>query len=161
LASRVDDAWLESNRLQLPQGMSHLTDAMTELLRETLTRKRKPINVISGRSRYHYPALYYIVSTCSSDSDGDWSNCPMEDRDLQAFLLPIRNRYQGKCLSNRKFIAYHVATLKDVEDVTGLRFFPRMSIDDRLEILGWTTQQSRLVLDPTRYAGKQFNELWM
>ena len=133
--------------------MSPLIKTMTELLDEA-SEVHGPLNVISGPTRHHSPALFYIITACKLNSNGvgDWNltNCPIQHRELQAFLLPILHRKYQKCVSERDFIAFNVATLKDIEQVTNLIFFPDLTIEDKLRLLARTTLDSFLVIDPTR-----------
>lgn len=133
--------------------MSSVIQTMTQMLVEAATIHGS-LNVISGPTRHHSAALFYIITACSpnSSTDGSWNftTCPIEHRDLQAFLLPVRPTKYHNCFSDQDFIAFNVATLKDVELVTDFIFFPDLPIEDKLSLLTKTTLESKLVLDPTR-----------
>ena len=83
-------------------------------------------------------------------------SCPIEGLDVQAFLLPLRSRFNGACVGERDAVALHVATLRDVERVTGLRFFPHLSADAKLQLLTRTSLDSRLVVEPARSTADQW-----
>lgn len=115
---------------------------------------RGPLHVISGPTRHHLASIFFVVTSCKTNSTvGEWNltTCPVDHRDLQAFLLPVRQwKYQHSCISDRDFIAYNVATLKDVERITNFQFFPDLPMEDKLNLLSRTTLDSTLVVDPTR-----------
>ncbi|XP_032780225.2 ectonucleotide pyrophosphatase/phosphodiesterase family member 3 [Daphnia magna] len=153
-ATQKVDAWLDTNLLEVPSSISHFLETMTDMLAEA-SISRGPLNVISGPTRHRPASIFYVVTACKVDvTVGEWNHttCPAEYRDLQAFLLPIGGwKYQGACTSDRNFIAYNVASLIDVEQVTGFQFFPDLPLEDKLSLLARTTLDSALVLDPTRY----------
>lgn len=113
-----------------------------------------PLHVISGPTRHHPASVFFVVTACkTNNNDGEWNltTCPVEHRDLQAFLLPVHQwKYQNSCISDRDFIAYNVATLKDVERVADFQFFPDLPLEDKLSLLSRTTLDSKLIIDPTR-----------
>lgn len=152
-ASREEDVWLDSNLLEIPAEMSGVIQTMTQMLADAAAI-RGTLNVISGPTRHHPAAQFYVVTACRSNTtvENSWnvSSCPAEDNDLQAFLLPIRQWKYQTCNSDRDFIANNVATLKDVEKVTDFVFFPDLPIEERLNLLVRTTLDSKLVVDPTR-----------
>lgn len=133
--------------------MSTIIETMIQMLNEA-SRTHGPLNVVSGPTRRHSPAVFYVVTACkwNSSTEGNWNltTCPIEYRDLQAFILPIQSLKYQNCISERDFIAFNVATLKDVEKVTDLIFFPDLPIEDKLNLLAKTTLGSNLLVDPTR-----------
>lgn len=132
--------------------MSPVIKTMVQMLDEASV-SRGPLNVISGPTRHHSPALFYVVTACKvNDTAGEWNltSCPVKHREIQAFLLPIRHWKYQTCVSERDFIAFNVATLKDVEQVTDLVFFPDLPTEEKLILLARTTLDSALVIDPTR-----------
>jgi len=147
------DAWLDTNLLEVPSGIAHFLTAMIQMLSEASV-SRGPLHVISGPARHHSASVFFVVTACKINStSGEWNltTCPVEHRDLQAFLLPVRQwKYQNSCISDRDFIAYNVATLKDVERVTDFQFFPDLPMEDKLNLLARTTLDSTLITDPTR-----------
>lgn len=151
-ATRREDAWLETNMLALPLHMTSLVKTMMHLLAEAVAVHGE-INVISGPTRHHSPALFYVVTACIERNDTaefNQTKCPVEKLELQAFLLPLRQRLNQACVVNEDFIAFNVATLKDVERVTDLRFFSSLSLKDKRSLLIRTTLDSKLVVNPAR-----------
>ena len=156
----ASDAWLETNAVQMTPAAAHLRHAMVQLLAETWTRVG-PIYVISGVVRSPpYPSMFYVVIRCTDEpqeaqeetADHPLARCATADAlDVQSFLLPTAPRWNAGCINDRRFIAYHVASLNDVERVTGLHLFPRLSSEAKVELLTRTTLASRLVVDPTRF----------
>ena len=150
-ASRELDAWLDTNLLEIPSHMPDLLKTMSKLLAKA-SRKHGRINVISGPTRHNLPAIFYVISAClnndNNDTQSNFTDCPVESRDLQAFLLPLRQRLNADCVRNEEFIAFNVATLKDIERVTDLHFFPNLPMEEKLNLLIRTTLESRLVVDP-------------
>lgn len=147
------DAWLDTNLLEVPSGIAQFIQTMTKMVSEASV-SRGPLHVISGPTRHHLASIFFVVTSCKTNSTvGEWNltTCPVDHRDLQAFLLPVRQwKYQHSCISDRDFIAYNVATLKDVERITNFQFFPDLPMEDKLNLLSRTTLDSTLVVDPTR-----------
>jgi len=129
--------------------MTPVIKTMTLLLMKA-SANHKNLNIISGPTRHHSPALFYVVSTCLESERNSTDTCPIEFRELQAFLLPIRQRLNGACLSNEDFIALNVASLKDVERLTDLKFFPNLSIEEKTDLLTRTVADSKLVVQAAR-----------
>lgn len=152
-ATQEGDAWLDTNLLEVPSKISQLITAMNEILAEA-TETGAPLHVISGPTRHSPAALFYVVTACNINATitGEWNitTCPIENRDLQAFILPVEQPVYQTCISDREYIAFNVATLKDVEDVTEFYFFPDLPIEDKLNLVTRTTLDSRLLIDPSR-----------
>lgn len=134
--------------------MSSVIHTMTRMLADAAS-VRGTLNVISGPTHRSPAAIFYVVTACHFNDTADENNwnltsCPAEFKDIQSFLLPIRQWKYQKCISDRDFIAYNVATLKDIEDLTDLVFFPDLPIEERLNLLTRTTLDSNLVINPTR-----------
>lgn len=144
---------MDTNLLEVPSGMSTVIETMIQMLNEAAAI-HGPLNVVSGPTRHHSPAVFYVITTCklNSSTDGNWNltTCPVEYRDLQSFILPIQSLKYQNCISERDFIAFNVATLKDVEDVTDFIFFPDLPTEDKLNLMTKTTLDSKLLVDPTR-----------
>ena len=147
------DAWLDTNLLEVPSGIAQFIQTMAKMVSEASV-SRGPLHVISGPTRHHLASIFFVVTSCKTNSTvGEWNltTCPVDHRDLQAFLLPVRQwKYQHSCISDRDFIAYNVATLKDVERITNFQFFPDLPMEDKLNLLSRTTLDSTLIVDPTR-----------
>lgn len=152
-AKRPQDVWLDTNLLEMPLETQRLTEAMVRLLNEAAATHGS-LNVVSGPTRHHSPAIFYVVTACRTNGTrtGTWNlkSCPIENRDIQAFIIPVRPLKYERCFYERDFIAYNVATLKDVELVTDFSFFPELPIEDKLRLLSKTTFRSNLVIDPKR-----------
>lgn len=149
-----EEAWLDTNLLELPPSTSQLIRIMNELLKQTASRYES-INVITGLTHHHSAAIFYVISTCDVATDGNPMNltsCPIDLLRLQAFLLPVESKFSKACIDDYQFIALHVASLKDVERVTKFNFFPDLSLEDKLDVLTRTTLSSHLVIDPCRYS---------
>ena len=116
--------------------------------------ERRLVNVITGPTLDTYESVYYVVSSCSAPYADNMAVCPVEERQVQAFLLPRRSLLSaGTCGGGgggdrRTEIARNVASLRDVERLTGLVFFPNLAARDKLQLLARTPLESRLVLDP-------------
>ena len=143
-ANHEEDVWLDTNLLELSPRTAHLISTMNQLLTETL-QKHGSINVISGLSR-RTSSLFYVVTTCLEDK-WNLTSCPTEQRDMQAFILPTESKFNEACLEDREFIAYHVATLEDVERITQFHFFPDLPLEEKLIFLTRTTLASNLVIN--------------
>lgn len=128
-------------------------EAMVRLMNEA-AGTYGPLNVISGPTRQHSPAIFYVITACRTNGTrtGTWNlkTCPIENRDIQSFILPIHPMKYERCFLENDFIAYHVATLKDVEKVTELSFFPELPIEDKLRLLTKTTFRTNLLINPRR-----------
>jgi len=148
-----EEAWLDTNLIQLPSKASQLIQTMNELVKETASRFDS-INVITGLTHHHSAAVFYVISTCVATDENQWdlTTCPIKQRRLQAFLLPVEMRFNQNCMDNYEFIAFHVASLSDIERVTKFNFFPDLPYDDKLDLLTRTILSSELVIDPCRYS---------
>lgn len=135
--------------MEVPSYMSPLINKMNLLLMKA-SMSNKHLNVISGRTNRDLSTLFYVVSTCLDPRRASIYTCPIELRAYQAFLLPLRQNLNGACLSDEKFIALNVASLKDVERVTGLNFFPRLPIEQKIDLLTRTILESTLVVRAAR-----------
>lgn len=134
--------------------MTNVIDTMIQLLIGA-AETHGHINVISGPTRHHSPAIFYVIIACakSNETTDSWNltTCPTDQRELQAFLLPVQQwAEQEACMSERNWIAFHVATLLDVERVTGFNFFPELPVEDKLNLLSRTAIDSTLVINPAR-----------
>lgn len=130
---------------------------MTQLLKRAYSNKG-PIHVVTGITGDTSMTMFYVVTSCdledSTQNEWNITYCPVERRDIQAFLLPanqwIRNQ---ECTTNEEFIAFNVATLKDVESVTRFDFLPDLSAEEKAQLLSRTILGSNLVIEPTRSRG--------
>jgi len=149
-----EEAWLDTNLLELPSRTSHLVKIINELLKQVASRYES-INVITGLTHHHSAAIFYVVSACDVAADGNQVNlstCPLDLLRLQAFLIPVESKFNQACIEDYQFVALHVASLKDVERVTKFNFFPDLSGEDKLDLLTRTTLSSHLLVDPCRYS---------
>lgn len=149
-----EEAWLDTNLLELPSRTSQLIKIMNELLKQTASRYRS-INVITGLTHHHSAAIFYVITACDVASDSNPMNlttCPIDLLRLQTFLLPVESKFSQSCIDDYQFVAFHVASLKDVERVTKFNFFPGLSYEDKLDLLTRTTLSSHLLVDPCRYS---------
>ena len=147
-ARHVDEAWLETNMMEVSPRVESLMTAINKLLAVAWI-ERGPINVIRGPTHGLYDAIFYVVNRCSSEKHDNFANCPIDHKDLQSFLIPKKLHSDNNCtLNNLAFLRYHVVTLNDVERVTGLTFFPELPMEDKLKLLARTTLESKLLIYP-------------
>jgi hypothetical protein len=105
-------------------------------------------NVVTGPVRDSPSSgLFVIVSICRS-VDVALVNCPSEELDIQSFIFPTSSRYSRDCIKSTKFFSTNLATLPDVEHLSGFRFFPSLSFGEKAEILSRTPLASTLLVDP-------------
>lgn len=126
---------------------------MTKLLARAYMNKG-PLNVVTGIVSEPSVTVFYVVLSCSADfTQGEWNltYCPIEQRDVQAFLLPSKQWMRSQeCTTHEDFIAFNVASLKDVENFTGYDFFPDLSAEEKAQLLSRTVLGSSLVVQPSR-----------
>lgn len=104
-------------------------------------------NVIAGPVRNSIsPGLFFIVSTCLVENS--LAECPIDQLDLQSFIFPTNLRYSRDCINSDKFFSNNLATLADVEHLTGLSFLPSLSYGDKADVLSRTPLASTLLVNP-------------
>lgn len=105
-------------------------------------------NVIVGPVRNSPSSgLFFIVSTCQAVGVAV-VDCPLDQLDMQSFIMPTNVRYSRKCINYTAFFNAHLASLPDVEHLTGIRFFPSLSYRDKADILSRTPLASTLLVNP-------------
>lgn len=113
-----------------------------------LSQTGRGVNVVVGPARNTpSPSIFVIVSACD-DQTASLENCPVASLDFQSFLLPTNSRYSQSCLDIDVFLRQHVATLRDIENHTGLRFFPELSYEDKTDLLSRTPLATMLLVNP-------------
>ncbi|XP_078587029.1 venom phosphodiesterase 2-like isoform X1 [Branchiostoma floridae x Branchiostoma japonicum] len=83
------------------------------------------------------PTHYFkIVTRCSGGGDIT-SACQGGKVDVISFILPHRDRYlsvERGCQDTNSLMETHVARVRDIELLTGLRFFPSLDTDQALNL---------------------------
>lgn len=103
-------------------------------------------NVIIGPIRdSSSPSLFIIVSNCNNSALAD---CGINQLNVQSFILPTHLRYNGGCIAFDDMYRVHIAGVRDVEQITGLHFFPTLSYRDKVDILSRTPFASSLLIEP-------------
>ena len=141
------DAQIDTNAMEASTGFQTYWTHFHELIAQTVSN-HGPVNVIVGPHKEdRRPSLFAIISSCQS-AVNRLSDCSLEDLDLQSFILPTFPRYNGDCTDPTAFLAVNVATVKDVEILTGLDFFPILSYEGKASILVRTALASHLIVNP-------------
>lgn len=76
------------------------------------------------------PSDYYLVITSCNGSPV--VNCPVEQLDVLPFVFPNSDVQDNCFMSDMEYLQYHLTTVKDIELLTGLRFFRNVYIRDRV-----------------------------
>ncbi|XP_019615525.1 PREDICTED: venom phosphodiesterase 2-like [Branchiostoma belcheri] len=83
------------------------------------------------------PTHYYKIVTRCSDGGDITSACQGGKADVISFILPHRDRYlsvERGCQDSNSLMQTHVARVRDIELLTGLRFFPSLDTDQALQL---------------------------
>ncbi|XP_045599499.2 venom phosphodiesterase 2 [Procambarus clarkii] len=73
---------------------------------------------------------YFVVTLCSNTSTGSCSSDPL---DVLAFVFPNTEVHDNCLMSDMEYLQYHLTTVRDVELLTGLRFFRNKYVRDGLK----------------------------
>ncbi|XP_047491362.1 venom phosphodiesterase-like [Penaeus chinensis] len=76
------------------------------------------------------PSDYYLVITSCNGSPV--TKCPVEQLDVLPFVFPNSDVQDNCFMSDMEYLHYHLTTVKDIELLTGLRFFRNVNIRDRV-----------------------------
>ncbi|KAI8479780.1 ectonucleotide pyrophosphatase phosphodiesterase [Branchiostoma belcheri] len=83
------------------------------------------------------PTHYYKIVTRCSDGGDITSACQGGKADVISFILPHRDRYlsvERGCQDSNSLMQTHVARVRDIELLTGLRFFLSLNTDQALQL---------------------------
>ncbi|KAG7154958.1 Ectonucleotide pyrophosphatase/phosphodiesterase family member 2-like [Homarus americanus] len=73
---------------------------------------------------------FFVVTLCGNTTSASCSSDPL---DILAFVFP-NTEFPDNCLmSDEEYLQYHLTTIRDVELLTGLRFFRNMYLPDALK----------------------------
>jgi len=150
-ASDDSDAAVDTNAAEVSTGFAPRLAALNRLVAQRWSSDgsvRGGVHVVVGPRREPMrSSLFAVVSACRTPASTVY-DCPVYQLDVQSFILPTRSRYNGRCTDDDAFLALNVATLKDVELLSGLRLFPTLSYADRVALLTRTPLASSLLVDP-------------
>jgi len=139
------DMAVDTNAIDVSSDfLKYWTDFHTKLSASVATNGET--NVVIGPIRdTSSPSLFVIVSNC-----GNYllSECPVDRLEVQSFILPTRMKHNNACLGSDDFFATHLAMLRDISQITGLRFFPAISYRDQVDLLSRTPFASDLLANP-------------
>lgn len=143
--SSEDELAVDTNVIEISPHFEHLwIDFHTKL--NQIVAVRGETNIIIGPIPDSYsPSIFFILSNCLSKKLKD---CPAVDLDVQVFVFPTFVRYNRNCTGPEEFFQTNVAMLRDVVQITGLHFFPKLSYRDQVDLLSRTPFASRLLVDP-------------
>lgn len=143
-----DDISVDTNAIDVSSAFVKYWNGL-HLLIEGLTSLNKTVNVIVGpaRSSSPSPSVFVVVSTCT-DETVSLDECSVANLDFQSFLLPTNARHSRSCLNIDVFLRAHVATLRDIENLTNMKFFPRLTYSDKADLLSRTPLATMLLLNP-------------
>ena len=140
------DVQIDTNVMEVSAAFQTFWTYLHQLMARNVTDG--PINVIVGPHREPLrPSLFAVISSCQSNMER-LSDCLPEDLDIQSFILPTFTRYNRNCTDPSSFLATNVATVKDVESLTGLELFPAWNYRQKAFVLLRTALASRLIVDP-------------
>ncbi|KAI8492903.1 ectonucleotide pyrophosphatase phosphodiesterase [Branchiostoma belcheri] len=83
------------------------------------------------------PTHYYKIVTRCLEGGDITSACQGGKADVISFILPHRDRYlsvERGCQDSNSLMQTHVARVRDIELLTGLRFFPSLDTDQSLQL---------------------------
>lgn len=138
---------VDTNALEVSTSYLKYWSALHNLLRGAVATNGET-NVITGPVRDSpSSAQFFVVSTCLT-ADASLASCPVDELDVQSFILPTNARYSRDCLGSGKYLGTHVASIHDVEHTTGLRLFPILSYDDKVRLESRSLLSSKLLVNP-------------
>lgn len=138
------DVAVDTNAIEISKSFEKYWREFLILLNKSI-ESSGDTNVIMGPVRNSLsPGLFVIVSTCQASLAG----CPVDELDVQSFIFPTNVRYSRDCIDLDKFFSQNLATLADVEHLTGIRFFPSLSYGDKADVLSRTPLASSLLVNP-------------
>ncbi|OQV18186.1 Ectonucleotide pyrophosphatase/phosphodiesterase family member 3 [Hypsibius exemplaris] len=80
------------------------------------------------------PSHYFVIVSRTSKMDDRSSHRFSASHDTVAFILPHQIRKTHDCQNDEEYFLDHSATVKDVEIITGLRFFTETPIYDSIRL---------------------------
>ena len=144
--TNVNDVGIDTNAIEISKSMENYWTEFHSMLNNSLG-DNAVINVITGPVRDSIsPGLFFIVSTCSTPGV-QLASCSVDALDMQAFILPTNVRYSRECIDANKFFRNNLATLADIEHLTGIRFFPLLSYEGKVDLLSRTPLASSLLVN--------------
>ena len=148
--SNLADVAVDTNALEISLPFANYLNDFYDLLNGSVEANGNT-NIITGPVRdSQSPGLFAIVSVCRT-KDVLLADCPFNDLDMQAFILPTNLRYSGDCnnlFSSNDFFSTNLATLADIEHLTGIRFFPSLTYSNKVDLLSRTPLASTLLVNP-------------
>ncbi|XP_076060627.1 venom phosphodiesterase 2-like isoform X2 [Oratosquilla oratoria] len=88
---------------------------------------------------------FYVITSCKN---GSLTTCPGSEIDLMSFVFPNTRLDDNCCMLDTQYLLYHMTTVRDIELLTGLRFFRNLFFQDsarlrsRLPLEIWSTKPS-------------------
>jgi len=137
-----------------PAFLKYWTDFHKKLSESVSTNAETNVVIGPIRDITSSPSLFVVVSNCRNYI---LSKCPsVSHLEVQTFILPTRMKHNNDCLSPEDFFATHLAMLRDITQITGLRFFPSTSYRDQVDLLSRTPFASDLIANPDPYPETDF-----
>lgn len=141
--------FLVSNAVPLVNS-SKTEDTLMTLARNTWSLQNSPLNFVMGvafdydadtladetinATKLAVPSHFFVVVTRCRQMVPSITNCTNADLDSQAFILPQFQTASNDCLTGMKYATFHLSTVQDVEQLTGLTFFPSLEPETRLQL---------------------------
>lgn len=145
--SNSADVAVDTNAIEISKPFETYWNEFHAMLNRSVESNGET-NVIVGPVRESPSSgLFFIVSTCRSVGVA-LAECSIDQLDMQSFIMPTNVRYSRDCIKFTAFFNAHLASLPDVEHLTGIRFFPSLSYGDKADILSRTPLASTLLVNP-------------
>ncbi|KAI9555247.1 hypothetical protein GHT06_017762 [Daphnia sinensis] len=145
--SNSADVAVDTNAIEISKPFETYWNEFHAMLNRSVETNGET-NVIVGPVRDSpSPGLFFVVSTCRSNGVA-LADCPVDQLDMQSFIMPTNVRYSRDCIKFTAFFNAHLASLPDVEHLTGIRFFPALPYGDKADILSRTPLASTLLVNP-------------
>ena len=144
-AGYATDGLVETNAIDISSPFSAYWLDMETRIDRLAANHSGHVNVVVGPVRSSSkPAVFVVISFCQHML----TNCSGDELQVQSFLLPSHLRYSRNCLSTDSFARSHLATVRDMEQATGLTLFPQLPFEDKIQLLGRTVLANSLIIDP-------------